>query len=714
MFFPKNHGILEEHFLGHFPVTLLTSFSFSKSDLFVIKGWLLYFRNMLAKDIRRRFIDFFVQKHQHAEIKSASVIPDNDPTVLFTTAGMHPLVPYLMGEVHPAGKRLVDVQKCIRTDDIDEVGDATHCTFFEMLGNWSLGDYFKKEAIEWSFEFLTSPVAKGGLGLDPQRLMVSCFSGDDDAPRDDEAAQVWERLGFRRFDISNAGEKQLIFFYEKKKNWWGPAGQTGPCGPDTEMFYDTCPGLPSDLHKPGSSAALIAKYPLQNGTPNKQGQTPCHANCECGRYVEIWNDVFMQYNKKSDGSYEPLKQQNVDTGMGLERVTAIMQGKPSHYETELFAPVKTKIAELAGRSELAGRTEASYPEAKHTEVRHTETSEEHVRSVRIIADHLRAAVFILGDPLGVSPSNTDQGYILRRLIRRAIRHGKMLGIQTNFTYELGEIFVQIYGEIYPELAKNRGRIIDELKREEEKFQKTLEQGLREMRKIWNMDEPDQCHREIAVTQGDKAFYVYETYGFPLEMIEEELTKNDFYIDTKAFRSGFDEAMKTHQAKSRAGSEQKFAGGLADHSFECTMLHTATHLLHQALKTVLGPEVNQKGSNITAERLRFDFNYPQKMTPEQIKQVEDLVNLQIQRDLPVSFEIITVEEAKKKGAVGLFEDRYAEKVKAYRMGDFSYEICGGPHVEHTGVLKRFKIFKEEACSAGIRRIKAGVVGAGIKE
>ncbi len=658
---------------------------------------------MQANELRRRFIDFFVKKHQHAEIKSASLIPDNDPTVLFTTAGMHPLVPYLMGEEHPYGKRLVDVQKCIRTDDIDEVGDATHCTFFEMLGNWSLGDYFKKEAIEWSYEFMTSSLAEGGLGLDPKRLMVTCFAGDDDAPRDDEGATVWEKLGFERAHQNNVGKKQLIYFYEKKKNWWGPAGQTGPCGPDTEMFYDTCPELSSEKHKPGAAEASIAKYPLKDGSNN------CHANCECGRYVEIWNDVFMQYNKQADGTYVPLKQQNVDTGMGLERVTAILQGKPTHYETELFSPVKEKILMLL-TAELMSRE--NMPSASETQ-QHL-FSDENVVSTRIIADHIRAAVFILGDPMGVSPSNTDQGYILRRLIRRAIRHGKKLGIQKHFTSDLGEIFITIYGEVYPELSKNRQRIIDELTREEEKFQKTLEQGLREMRKIWKMDDPSQCHKEIAVTQGDKAFYVYETYGFPIEMIEEELIKNGFQIDTKPFRAKFEEASKAHQEKSRAGSEQKFAGGLADHSFECTMLHTATHLLHQALKTVLGNEVNQKGSNITAERLRFDFNYPQKMTPEQVKAAEDIVNKQIERDLPVSYEIVTVEEAKQKGAIGLFEDRYGEKVKVYKMGDFSYEICGGPHVEHTGVLKKFKIFKEEACSAGIRRIKAGVMGAGLKE
>jgi alanyl-tRNA synthetase len=654
---------------------------------------------MLAKDLRRRFIDFFVQKHGHAEIKSASVIPENDPTVLFTTAGMHPLVPYLMGEPHPAGKRLVDVQKSIRTDDIDEVGDATHCTFFEMLGNWSLGDYFKKEAIKWSYELLTSALNEGGLGLDPKRLMVTCFAGDNDAPIDNEAADVWKSLGFKSFEDATKDDHQLIFFYEKKKNWWGPAGQTGPCGPDTEMFYDTCPELPWASHKPGASEELINKYPLKNGAhsarTNDDGHSVpgCHANCECGRYIEIWNDVFMQYNKKADGTFEPLKQQNVDTGMGLERVAAILQGKPTHYETELFAPVMERIAELAV-GEKSG------------------TDEEQIISGRIIADHLRASTFILGDPMSVFPSNKDQGYILRRLIRRAIRHAKKLGIHTNFTAEIGKILVDNYGDVYPELLTNEARIIDELNKEEIKFQKTLEQGLREMRKIWKMDDLNECHKEIAVTHGDKAFYVFETYGFPIEMIEEELTKNGFQIEKSEFRNKFDEAQKAHQEKSRSGSEQKFAGGLADNSAECTMLHTATHLLHKALKIVLGDEVNQKGSNITKERLRFDFNYGQKMTPEQVKKVEDIVNEQIQRDLPVSFEIVTVPEAKSKGAVGLFEDKYGDKVKAYHMGDFSYEICGGPHAPHTGVLKRFKILKEEACSAGIRRIKAGVVGAGI--
>ena len=642
---------------------------------------------MEAKELRRRFIDFFAKKHQHAEIPSGSLIPENDPTVLFTTAGMHPLVPYLMGEVHPAGKRLVDAQKCLRTDDIDEVGDATHCTFFEMLGNWSLGDYFKKEAIEWSYEFLTGKRSEGCLELDLDRLMVTCFAGDDDAPRDDEAASIWEKLGFKRYMDASEKDRRLIFFYEKKKNWWGPAGHIGPCGPDTEMFYDMHPELAWSEHKPGSSQTSRERYQLTD-LPGK-----CHPNCECGRYVEIWNDVFMQYNKMPDGKYEPLKQQNVDTGMGLERVAAILQGVPSHYETELFMPLKEKIKELA----VGPRTAVS--------------EEEQIFSARIIADHIRAATFIMGDPWGVAPSNKDQGYILRRLIRRAIRHAKMIGIQENLTDILGQIVIDIYGDVYPEIKARGEQIITEFKREEAKFQRTIEQGLREMRKIWN---DDNCKKELAVENGDKAFFVYESYGFPIEMILEELHKLGYFIDEETFMKRFEEAQKAHQTKSRAGSEMKFAGGLADHSLECTMLHTATHLLHQALRDVLGNDVYQKGSNITKERLRFDFNYKEKMTPEQLKQAEEIVNKQIQRDLPVSFEIVTVDEAKKKGAIGVFPERYDEKVKVYKMGDFSYEICGGPHVQNTGVLQKFKITKEEAVSAGIRRVKAVVVGAGLKE
>lgn len=614
---------------------------------------------MTAKEIRNRFIDFFVKKHAHAEIKSASLIPENDPTVLFTTAGMHPLVPFLMGETHPAGKRLVDYQKCLRTDDIDEVGDDTHCTFFEMLGNWSLGDYFKEGAIKMSYEFLTSSVEDGGLGLDPDMLNVTCFAGDDDAPRDDDAAAVWESLGFTRAENAKPGDKRLIFFYGKEDNWWGPAGMTGPCGPDTEMFY----ALEGANFGPDADVANNNKF------------------------VEIWNDVFMQYFKKEDGSFEPLKTQNVDTGMGLERVTAIMQGVPSFFETELYTTLRDKVNELVTAEKQAD-------------------GEELLRSERIVADHMRAAVFILGDPWGVSPSNTDQGYILRRLIRRAIRHGKKLGVVGDFTDILGQVVIDMYKDVYPELEAHQERIIEQLKMEEAQFQKTIEKGLREMGKIWRSD--DEAAKAKPVVDGEKAFYVYETYGFPLEMIEEELEKSGYKIEKAELRKRFEEAKIVHQDKSRAGAEQKFAGGLADHGEESKKLHTATHLLHQALKDVLGVDVNQKGSNITHERLRFDFSYGQKMTPEQKQEVEDIVNEQIKRALPVTFEMMTVAEAKKAGAVGLFESKYGDQVKVYSMGDFSKEICGGPHVENTSELKGFKIKKEEASSAGVRRIKA-VIG-----
>jgi len=510
-----------------------------------------------------------------------------------------------------------------------------------------------------SYEFLTSSISAGGLGLDPDRLVVTCFAGDDDAPRDEEAALVWESLGFTRSDDAKIGQKRLIYFFGKKDNWWGPAGQTGPCGPDTEMFYDTAGGE------------------IKSGDdPSTNGR----------RFVEIWNDVFMEYFKKEDGTFEPLKQKNVDTGMGLERTAAIMQGVASHYETDHFLPMKEKIKELA-TGEKSG------------------TEEEQVASARIICDHMRAATFILGDPLGVCPSNKDQGYILRRLVRRAIRHGKMIGINGNFTHEFAKIIIDQYGDAYTELAQNKARIFEELFREEEKFQKTIEQGIREMRKIWN---EDACSTEFTVVDGEKAFYIYETYGFPLEMIEEELTKIGYKIDIEKFRKSFNSGMTKHQELSRSGSKQKFSGGLADHSKECTQLHTATHLLNQALRNVLGNSIEQKGSNITRERLRFDFNYNDKLTPEQMQEIEDIVNEQIKRDLPVSYEITSAPEAKKLGAIGVFPDRYDSEIKVYKMGDFSYEICGGPHVEHTGSLKGFKITKQESCGAGLRRLKA-VVG-----
>lgn len=668
---------------------------------------------MLANDLRQRFLNFFAEKHGHKIILGSSLIPENDPTVLFTTAGMHPLVPFLMGEKHPEGTRLTDVQKCVRTGDIDEVGDPTHLTFFEMLGNWSLGDYFKEGAIKMSFEFMTSPVAEGGLGIELKNLAVTCFEGDANAPRDEEAAGIWLSLGV---------SKDRIAFLPKEDNWWGPAGLTGPCGPDTEMFHWT-----------------------------GEGEAPAVYDPKDKRWVEIWNDVFMQYNKNEDGSFTPLAQQNVDTGMGLERVTCILQGKKSPYDTELFSEVMEKIRSLT-------------------------TAESNPTSERIIADHLRTSTFILGDERGVTPSNVDQGYVLRRLIRRAIRHGRKLGFQGSFTADLARIFVKNYGSVYKELAKYEDRIVSALEKEEEQFQKALDNGEQELSKdvervtealkalssdtvvarlemglnvlsqvVGNkealaalnqslrpvlgklraefkgeaaektVDESMlQKVRESAqsllesgwMLRGDRAFFYFESFGFPLEMTVEIMKEHGVTVDEE----GFQKAFAQHQEKSRAGSEQKFAGGLADHSFETTKLHTATHLMLEALRRVLGKTVEQKGSNITQERLRFDFNYPDKLTPEQIAQVEKIVNDAIQADYPVHFEEMTVEDARKLDATGVFVDKYegelAGRVKVYFMGDYSKEICGGPHVEHTGLLgAKFTIVKEEASSAGIRRIRA---------
>jgi alanyl-tRNA synthetase len=612
-----------------------------------------------ANEIRAKYLEFFRQQG-HAVIPSASLIPENDPTVLFTTAGMHPLVPFLLGEPHPEGKRLADAQKCIRTGDIDEVGDNRHLTFFEMLGNWSLGDYFKKEAIAWSFEFMTG---KKWLGLDPRRLYVSVFEGDIDAPRDTESMKIWEEQ-FSKRGLA-ADNPQRVFYYPKSKNWWGPAGQTGPCGPDTEMFYDT----------------LALKDPMAHAV-GWTGSQACHPNCDCGRYVEIWNDVFMQYFKTAEGKFEPLKQQNVDTGMGLERTAMVLQGKTTVFETEMFTPLIEEISRLSGKT---------YGE-----------SGEVTKAMRVIADHAKAATFILGDQRGVSPSNVDQGYILRRLIRRAVRFGRQIGITGSFMAALAEKAIEIYAAVYPELSSNHRRILDELGAEEDKFSQTLQHGLNEVKKIGAK------HAEAAALPGQAAFYLYESFGFPMELTEEVLQKK---VDAAVFAA----EMKKHQEMSRAGAEQKFAGGLADHSEMVVRLHTATHMLHAALRQVLGAHVEQRGSNITAERLRFDFSHPQKMTPEELKKTEDIVNARITESLPVGFEMMTVEEAKTAGSIGLFEDKYAKlgnKVKVYTIGNtekgvYSREICGGPHVENTGGLVRFKILKEEASSAGIRRIKATV-------
>ncbi len=599
---------------------------------------------MTTNEIRSKFLEFFKEKG-HAVIPSASLIPENDPTVLFTTAGMHPLVPYLLGEKHPAGTRLADVQKCVRTGDIDEVGDNRHLTFFEMLGNWSLGDYFKRESITWSFEFLTSP---RWLNLDPGRIYVTVFEGDADAPRDLESVGIWQEAYQSRGIEARFNER--IFAYPKDKNWWGPAGMTGPCGPDTEIFWDT--GRTHDM-----------RYGVD-----------CHPNCDCGRFIEIWNNVFMEYNKTPGATFEPLAQKNVDTGMGLERVVAVLQGKSTVFETENFETLLATVGDIGGK--------------KYGE------NEEHDRAMRIIVDHIRTAAFMIGDPRGITPSNVDQGYILRRLIRRAVRYGRQLGIDGFFTSRIAEKVIELFRDAYPELEKNRDRIIGELDAEEDKFMRTLQNGLREVEKVKAQFEAS------PFIPGETAFYLYESFGFPKELTEETIGK-------KVDESEWEKAMKAHQDLSRQGAEKKFKGGLADHSWETTRLHTATHLLHKALRLVLGDHVEQKGSNITAERLRFDFSHPTKMTPEEIKKTEDLVNEAIARDLPVHFQEMTVDEAKSGGAIGLFEDRYGDKVKVYVVGDYSKEICGGPHVRHTAQVGRFKIQKEEASSSGIRRIKAVV-------
>ena len=592
---------------------------------------------MKAYDLRKKYLSFF-QSKGHSVIKSASLIPDNDPTVLFTTAGMHPLVPYLLGGKHPQGTRLTDVQKCIRTGDIDEVGDPVHLTFFEMLGNWSLGDYFKKEAIEFSFEFLTS---KEYLGIPVEMLAVTVFAGDENAPFDEEAFNQWRSLGIPEKRIAKCA---------KEDNWWGPAGQTGPCGPDTEMFYWTGP-LPA---------------PETFDPRNKL-------------WVEIWNDVFMQYNKTADGKFEPLAQKNVDTGMGVERVTAILQGKKSCYETELFAPLFAELDQLRGVAHQEG--------------------EERSRSERIVVEHARAATFIMAD--GITPGKVDQAYVLRRLIRRMIREARKLGVNGLFTAKLAEVVIRGYKEFYPELEANSRQILEEFTREEEQFQQALEKGTAEIEKLIARVP---AHIQNKVVSGKNAFYLYETFGFPIELTVEMAQEKGFKVDLK----GYEDAYAKHQELSRKGAEQKFKGGLADHSEESAKLHTATHLLHAALRKVLGTHVAQKGSNINAERLRFDFSHPDKMTPEQIAEVERLVNEAIEAKAPVICEEMGVEEAKAQGAIGLFGDKYGEKVRVYTMGGFSKEICGGPHAANTGDLEHFRIVKEESSSRGVRRIKA-VIG-----
>ena len=649
-----------------------------------------------AAELRAMFQQFF-KDHGHAVISSASLIPENDPTVLFTTAGMHPLVPYLMGQKHPSGTRLTDVQKCVRTGDIDDVGDFSHLTFFEMLGNWSLGDYFKQEMIPWSWEFLTN---EKYLGLPKEKLAFSVFAGDEDCPRDEESAQLWRDCGVA---------DDHIFFLPKENNWWGPAGLTGPCGPDTEMFIIT----------------------------DKEPCGPdCSPACSCGRYLEIWNDVFMQYNKQADGTFVPLSQKNVDTGMGLERTICVLNGKKSVYETELFENILGKIAELSGKT---------YGQ-----------DEETTKAFRIIGDHMRTSTFIMGDDRGVSPSNMDQGYVLRRLIRRAVRYGMSLGMPDGFNGQIAKVIIDQYKDVYPELERNEAFVMEQLALEETRFAKTLRQGEKEFDKIYNniqntrntlnailaAEDKVALAQEMAQTKklrpspdmmpiieaakvgdeaalvaavnarletlstmdGRSAFKLYDTYGFPIEMTIELANEKGLKVD----QADFAERFKQHQATSQAGAEQRFKGGLADHSAQTARLHTATHLMHSALRKVLGDEVAQKGSNITAERLRFDFSFGRKMTKEEIAEVEKLVNEAIEAKAPITMREMTVPEAKAEGAIGLFESKYGEQVKVYTMGQFSKEICGGPHAENTGDLKSFKILKEESSSAGVRRIKA-VIG-----
>ncbi|MFW5783672.1 MAG: alanine--tRNA ligase [Spirochaetota bacterium] len=591
---------------------------------------------MTANELRRKYIEFF-KSRDHSEISGASLIPQNDPTVLFTTAGMHPLVPYILGQKHPAGTRLVDVQRCVRTADIEDVGDFSHLTFFEMLGNWSLGDYFKEESIRMSWEFLTSP---DWLGIPPEKLAVTCFAGDDEVPRDDESAQIWRSLGV---------PEERIFFLGREDNWWGPAGETGPCGPDTEIYVDT-------------------------GT---EGTAESRPGVSDGKWMEIWNNVFMQYTKQADGSFTKLDRKCVDTGMGVERTSTILQGKETVYDTEVFAPVIGAIEEVSGAA--YGADEASDA------------------SIRIIADHAKTATHIIGDEQGVLPSNVGAGYILRRLIRRAVRHGRKLGLTEPFLASIGEVIVDMYASIYPTLGTKREEVLAELTREEQKFLETLRKGEHEFEKLL----PNLQKNPARVIPGRVAFRLYDTYGFPIEITEELAAEHGMTVD----REGFDEAFQKHQEKSKTDSAGAFKGGLADHTEMTTKLHTATHLLHKALREVLGGHVAQKGSNITGERLRFDFSHPEKMSADEIKQVEEIVNRQIERDLPVEFTEMTLEEARDSGAIALFGDKYDEIVKVYSIGDFSREVCGGPHVDHTAELGRFRIVKEQSSSQGVRRIKA---------
>ena len=580
---------------------------------------------MKAIEIRNKYLKFF-EKHGHKVIPSSPLIPENDPSVLFTTAGMQPLVPYLLGQKHPEGTRLTDYQKCVRTNDIDEVGDNRHLTFFEMLGNWSLGDYFKEESIQMSYDFLTTE-----LGISAEKISVTCFAGDEDCPRDELTASCWEKAGI---------SKDRIYFYGKEDNWW-IAGEEGPCGPDTEMFYDT--------GKPKCSP-------------------DCQPSCDCGKYVEIWNNVFMEYYKK-DGKYTKLAQKNVDTGLGLERMTMLLQGKETPFDTELFKGVMDKLKELAKVDDIA--------------------------SIRIVAEHMRSSMMIIAD--GGRPSNIDRGYILRRLIRRMTRHLNKLQIDLNELPNLLDLNIDILKEMYPELNEHRQEIKEVIITEKDKFMKTLNNGEREFNKVINRLKAQGINK----IDGKTIFNLYETYGFPPEVTKDLATENGFSVDL----SEVDKLFKEHQEKSRMGSDQKFKGGLAEQNDKTIAYHTATHLLNAALKKVVGENSHQRGSNITVERMRFDFNCDHKLTDEEKQKVEEIVNEWIKEDLPVTVETMKKEDALKSGAECMFIEKYPDEVTVYTIGNVSKELCGGPHVKHTGELGHFKIVKEEASSQGVRRIKA---------
>ena len=569
---------------------------------------------MKAIEIRNKYLKFFESKG-HKIITGAKLIPENDPTVLFTTAGMHPLVTYLVGASHPSGKRLVDFQKCLRTDDIDEVGDNRHVTFLEMLGNWSLGDYFKEDSIKYSFEFLTEV-----LNIPVEKISVTCFIGDNDAPKDEISAKIWEECGI---------DKSRIYFFGKKDNWWGPAGQTGPCGPDTEIFFDL--GVPKCCDE-------------------------CNPSCDCGKYIEIWNNVFMEYNKMEDGNFKPLSQKNVDTGMGLERITFLMQGKNNIFETELFMPIISKIIELSKNPKEL--------------------------SLRIIADHLRASSMLICD--SVMPSNVGQGYILRRLIRRAIRHMRKIEFNLDKISDVIVTIIDSLKDMYVELDDNRDIILEEIIREKNRFMNTLLSGEKEFIKVTNKLKEE----NINIIDGAATFRLYDTFGFPPEVTDELAKENGFCIDMDSFKVCYEQ----HQAKSREGSEGIFKGGLADHSEETTKYHTAAHLILESLQKILGDHVMQKGSNITAERIRFDFSHPEKVTRELLDQVENMVNDQIDKKLTVVCSEMSLDDARKFGAKGVFASKYGETVKVYTIEGFSKEICGGPHVDNTSKLEHIKILK----------------------